>query len=74
MTDDRKPEEIDDADLDQAEGGAGYLKIGDIKGESVNSSNVTLKRGTIPPAADTASSAHTPREHVSFTYQKILHD
>ncbi len=34
MTDKKKPEMLDDAELDQASGGASYLKLGDIDGES----------------------------------------
>lgn len=35
MTDQKKPEILPDDALEDVEGGAGYLKLGDIKGESV---------------------------------------
>lgn len=43
MTDRKKPETIEDADLDQARGGAAYLKLGDIDGESKVSFDMAIK-------------------------------
>ena len=45
MTKKTKPETVEDAALDQAQGGAGYLKLGDIEGESVmrNSFDMAIK-------------------------------
>lgn len=34
MNDKKKPEALDDADLDETSGGPAFLKIGDIDGES----------------------------------------
>ena len=43
MTDQKKPESIEDADLDQVGGGAAYLKLGDIDGESKMSFDMVVK-------------------------------
>lgn len=68
MTDDKKPTEIQDDDLEQVDGGAIYLKLGDIDGTSktVNSFNLTMKRGTVDAAGDAL-----PTEDFSMNYEKI---
>ena len=45
MTDKKTPQAIEDQELEQAQGGAGYLKLGDIEGESVmrNSFDLAIK-------------------------------
>ena len=66
MTDHKKPAEMKDEDLDSVQGGAGYLKLGDIDGESVNSFDLTMKRGV---AGGRASAA--PVEDFKLNYEKI---
>ena len=49
MTEKKAPEKIDDQELDQAQGGAGYLKLGDIDGESTmrNSFDLAIKKAEV---------------------------
>lgn len=63
MTDTKTPETLNDADIDQISGGPAYLKLGDIKGESINSFELTGKR--------TATRRAVPTEELTLGYTEV---
>lgn len=65
MTSKTNPEVLNDADLDQTSGGPAYLKLGDIKGESINSFELAGKRGVRTGAKP------LPTEEVTLGYTEV---
>lgn len=63
MTDTKTPETLNDADIDQISGGPAYLKLGDIKGESMDSYELIGKR--------TPTRRAVPTETITMGYTEV---
>ncbi|MEL7468402.1 MAG: hypothetical protein AAFN27_08100 [Pseudomonadota bacterium] len=71
MTDTKAPQALSDSDLETATGGAGYLKLGDIEGESISKSRIVDSFETVGKRDIGTGGKPVATEEVTLGYTEV---